>query len=159
LNRVARGPWDSVPFLTCTHSADRGGIDDHTGPVNLVSRTQPGEQDFMQSAPDASNLPVPQTAPATHAAAAAHLARQQVPAQAGLQDEQDAREQRTIIERLAPWITASPWFGRGQQRFDECPKFVVEYGFSHVLFVVETTKRLQDSSRVNSRIVHFVKGS
>ncbi|EIN02217.1 hypothetical protein WQE_05262 [Paraburkholderia hospita] len=49
---------------------------------------------------------------------------------------------RTIIERLAPRITASPWFGRGQKRFDECPKFVVEYGFSHVLFVVETMRRL-----------------
>jgi hypothetical protein len=113
LNRVARGPWDSVPFLTCADCADRGGNDDNTGPVNLVSRTQLGEQDFMQSASDASNLPVPQTAPAIRAAASAHLARQQVPAQACLQDEQDAREERTIIKRPASWITASPWFGRG----------------------------------------------
>ena len=142
MDLVARGLWDWVPFLTCAHCADRGGIDDDTGPVNLVSRAQLCEQDFMQSVPDAGRLPVPQTAPATHAAAAAHLAWQHVPAQACLQDEQDAREQRTIIERLAPRITASPWFGRGKQRFDECPKFVVEYGFSHVLFVVETMKRL-----------------
>ena len=142
MNRVARGPWDSVPFLTRAHRADRGGIDHDTGPVNLVSRAQPGEQDFVQSVPDAGSLPVPQTTPATHAAAAAHLARQQVPAQARLQDEQDAREQRTLIKRLAPWITASSRFGRRQQRFDERPKFVVEYGFSHVLFIVETMERL-----------------
>ncbi len=159
MNRVARGPWDSVPFLTCAHCSDRGGIDDDTGPVNLVSRAQLCEQDFMQSVPDAGSLPVPQTAPATHAAAAAHFARQQVPAQTRLQDEQDAREQRTIIERLAPWITASPWFGRGQQRLDECPKFVVEYGFSHVLFVVETMKRLTGFIDSKQPFIHFVKGS
>jgi len=36
--------------------------------------------------------------PATHAAAAAHLTGQQIPARARLRDEQDARERRTIIK-------------------------------------------------------------
>jgi hypothetical protein len=77
---------------------------------------------------------------ATHAAAAAHLARQWVPTQARLQDEENARKHRTIVERLAPRITNSPWLRRRQQRFDECRK-VVEYQLGHILFVVETMKK------------------
>ena len=57
-------------------------------------------------------------------------------------DEENAREHCTIVERLAPWVTVAPQFRRGQQRFDECPKVVVEYRLGHVLFVVETMKRL-----------------
>lgn len=75
---------------------------------------------FEVDAQCAGSLPFPQATLATNAAPAAHLAWRQVLAQARLQDEQDAREQRAIIERLAPRITASPWFWRGQQRFGEC---------------------------------------
>ena len=74
----------------------------------------------MQLVPDTGFLPVTQAAPTTYAAAAAHLARKQVPTQARLQDEEDAREHCTIVEGLAPWVTVAPLFRRGQQWFDEC---------------------------------------
>jgi hypothetical protein len=96
----------------------------------------------MQSVPDAGGLPVPKTATAAYAAAAAHLARLQVPAQARLQDEQDSREHRTIIERLRSRVARTASFGRGQQRCDELPQLVIKYRFGHILFVTETMMRL-----------------
>ncbi|MBC8642974.1 recombinase family protein [Caballeronia sp. EK] len=36
-----------------------------------------------------------------------HLPTKKVPAQAGLQDEEDACEHRTIVERFAPWVTVA----------------------------------------------------
>jgi hypothetical protein len=47
LNRVARGLWDWVPFLTSAHGTDRRGVDDDPGPIDLVGRTQACKQRFV----------------------------------------------------------------------------------------------------------------
>jgi hypothetical protein len=69
------------------------------------------------------------------------ILRGSVPAQASLQDEQDAREQCTIIEGLAPRITVSPWFWRGNRGSMSDRSSSLSIGFSPVLFVVEAMKR------------------
>ena len=79
----------------------------------------------MQPAPDVGGRRVAQTAPAAYAAA--HLARQQVPAQARRQDEQDASEHCPVIEWLASGVARPAWFGQGQQGFNECPQLTIEY--------------------------------
>jgi hypothetical protein len=73
----------------------------------LVGGPKPRKEQLVQLVPDACLLPVTQATPATHATAAAHLARKKVPAQASLQDEEDACEHRTIVERFAPWVTVA----------------------------------------------------
>jgi len=118
------------------------GINNDAGPVNPVNCAQLCEQDFVQSVPGVGGLSVPQTAPAAHAVAAAYLARQQIPAQACLLDERDAREHRTIIERFASRIARTARFGRGQRRLDESPQLIIKYRFGHILFVTETLMRL-----------------
>ena len=130
------------PVFDCTHRADGGGIDNDTGPVNLVGRASLREQDFVQPVPDAGGRPVSQTAPAAHAAAAAHLAWPQVPAQARVQDEQDAGEHGPVIQRFASRMPRTAGFGWRQQWLNECPQLIIEYRLSHMLFVTETMMRL-----------------
>jgi len=80
LNRVARGRWDWVPFSTSADRTDWRGVDDDPGPVDLVGRTQPCKQHFVQFVPHAGGLPVANAAPAGHAVATAHFAWEKVPA-------------------------------------------------------------------------------
>lgn len=65
-------------------------IDAHTTPVDSVLPTQPCEHGFMQPGPFTVVLPFPQSSPAGHAAAEAHLVRQFLPRYACEQHEQNA---------------------------------------------------------------------
>lgn len=92
----------------------------------------------MQLLADAGFLPVTQAAPTTHAATAAHLARKQVPTQTRLQDEKDAREHCTIVERLAHWVTVAPlqWrrsFGGGSNGSTSAHRLSSSIGFAMAL--------------------------
>lgn len=74
----------------------------------------------MDSAPDAGLLPVPQSSPAGHAAATAHLARQVLPRNAGLQDKDNAGQYRAVVQRFSAGGSKSPLL-HGQYRFDQIP--------------------------------------
>jgi len=100
--------------LTRTHSANGGGVDDAARPINPVGRAQAGEQHLRQRVPDARLLPGPQASPATHTRAAAHFLRQHLPRDAALQDKQDAGQNRSIIERIAPRILVPTGLGGGE---------------------------------------------
>jgi len=106
-----RDRWDWVLFLTRTHSTNGGRIDDATGPIDPVGRAQASQQHLMQPVPDTGLLPGTQAPPATHARAAAHFLGQHLPRDAALQDEQDAGQNRSIIERLAPRILVPTGLG------------------------------------------------
>jgi hypothetical protein len=62
--------------------------------------------------------------PAGHAAAAAHLQRQVLPRDAGLEDEEDAGQRLAIVEGLATGESEPPWLGWRQQRLDPFPEFI-----------------------------------
>jgi hypothetical protein len=62
--------------------------------------------------------------PAGHAAAAAHLQRQVLPRDAGLEDEEDTGERLAIVEGLATGESEPPWLGWRQQRLDPFPEFI-----------------------------------
>jgi hypothetical protein len=69
-------------------------------------------------------LPVAKPSPAGHAAAAAHLQRQVLPRDAGLEDEEDAGQRLAIVEGLATGESEPPWLEWRQQRLDPFPEFI-----------------------------------
>ena len=85
----------------------------------------------MQGGPDALALPVPQAAPAGHAAAAAHLGGEVFPGDARLQDEEDAGQGLAVVDRLASGVAEAPRLGRRQQRLDEFPQRIGDEWLGH----------------------------
>lgn len=82
-----RPPWRRRLKLGSSRCGRLGRVD----PTRLV-----------ETVPDASRVPVPETAPAGHSRTAAHLAWQHLPRCAGHQDEEDARQNRSIREGRPP---------------------------------------------------------
>jgi hypothetical protein len=78
-----------------------GSVDDEPLKIDLVGMTQVSQQDLMDLIPDARGLPVAQAVPAGHATATAHLLRQVLPRQAGLEDEDDPGEDFAIVQEGA----------------------------------------------------------
>src|ERR671933_447800 len=76
-----------------------GCVERAPAPVDQSGAAQQIEQLVVKGLPKARLLPVPQPPPAGHAGAAAHLLREHLPRDTGLQDEQNARECGAIIER------------------------------------------------------------
>ncbi len=79
--------------------------------------------------PLAGRLPVAQSAPATHAAAARHLGRQPLPGDARAQHEQDARQGSPIVHPGTPAPRAERV--RRQKGGDRSPEIVGEKRASH----------------------------
>jgi hypothetical protein len=109
--------------------ADVTGVHDEPAEVDLVGASEVGQQDLLDPVPDAGRLPVAQAIPTGHAATAAHLLRQVLPGDAGLEDEDDPGEDLAIVEEGAPA------FGLGRMRWDEgldeLPEFVREEWLGH----------------------------
>jgi hypothetical protein len=67
----------------------RGGVQGGPVPVDAIGLGQLFEQHLVRATPDACFVPVPQPPPARHPAPTAHLSRQVLPGNTGLQHEQD----------------------------------------------------------------------
>jgi len=83
----------------------------------------------MQGVPHPGRLPVPQAPPAGHATATAHLGRQHLPGDAGLEHKDDPGQGGAVGDA---W---SATLGLGclsrQQRGDESPQFVADKRLAH----------------------------
>jgi hypothetical protein len=73
-------------------------------PHNLVMLSKPSQNRLVDSLPNASKHPFVQAPPACHAAAPAEFARQVLPRYSSLEDKQDPRRGRAIIDT---WASAS----------------------------------------------------
>jgi len=69
---------------------------------------QLGEQQFVQPLPHSGLLPGAKPPPSRHAAAKAELLRQMLPADPGVQHEQDPLQHLPVGERLAARIAETP---------------------------------------------------
>jgi hypothetical protein len=74
----------------------RGGVHGGPVPVDAIGLGQLFEQHLVQAAPDACFVLVPQPPPARHPAPLAHLGRQVLPGNTGLQHEQDPGQHRPV---------------------------------------------------------------
>jgi hypothetical protein len=102
--------------------ADRRTVDHRTGQVQAAAPPQFGQQYFVDPLPHAGPLPGDQPTPTDRPGPTAHLARQHVPRNAATEDEQNAREDGAVGNRLAPGVSAMPGRARGQKRFDQGPQ-------------------------------------
>lgn len=72
-----RGIW--ARFGATAHSAEHGAIHNRPRPIDFVSPVQLGQQPFVQMLPHTVGLPITQSTPTGHSAAAAHLLWQVFP--------------------------------------------------------------------------------
>jgi hypothetical protein len=100
------------------------------GPVDLTRLVQLVQQHLVQAHPHAGVIPVAQTPPAGHAGSAAHLGRQVLPGDTGLQDEQDPRQRPAIGDPLAPRIAIATLDDR-QQRLNSLPQRIIHKRLGH----------------------------
>src|SRR6185312_5246014 len=73
-------------LLAPADGPDMAGVDHEPTEVDLVGATEAGQEDLLDPIPDAGGLPIAQPVPTGHAATAAHLLRQVLPGEAGLED-------------------------------------------------------------------------
>ena len=116
--RDRRG-WD--PFSSPFFRLQVTRVGDRPRPLELLGGVQLGEQQLVQPLPDAGLLPGPQPPPRGHPAAEPELLRQMLPADPGVQHEQDPLQRQPVIERLATRIAEAPLPAR-QQRLDPLPQ-------------------------------------
>ena len=93
-------------------------------PVDLAGVVQALEQDLDESEPDAGLLPGLESAPAGHAAAAAHLDGEVLPRDAGLEDEEDADEGLAVAHGFAAGEAEAAGLGGRQQGLQDLPEFI-----------------------------------
>lgn len=89
-----------------------------------VSAAQFGQQGGMQTRPDASLGPVPQSAPGRHPGAAHGLGRNIAPGDTGPQHVHDAREGRTVRNTQSTRVVAAAFGSGRQQRSDPLPQVI-----------------------------------
>jgi hypothetical protein len=94
--------------------------------VYFLLRPEAVQQDLVDRLPDPGLLPGVQIPPTTHPASAAHLLGQVLPGDACLEHEQDSRQSLATVQRLAAGILEPARLGRGKERFDHAPQFVVQ---------------------------------
>ena len=111
-------PVADPPSFGCNRSAVQRG----PAPVDLPCSLQALQQHPVQRCPDPSLLPVAQASPAAHARPTAHLGRQHLPRQAGLQHEQDAGQRRPIRQARSATLRLGR-FERKQRR-DHRPQVI-----------------------------------
>ena len=123
--------WAWPGFLPAAGRTNRARVDHGTRPVDRVGVPKAREQDLMEAIPHAGFVPVAEPSPARHAADA-HLGRDVLPRDAGLEYEDDAGERLAVIGRLAPGVSKPPRLGRRQQRSDNLPELVIHKRLGHV---------------------------
>jgi hypothetical protein len=119
--RVGRA-WPRV--VTAALGANADAVHAGTAPVDRVQVAQPVEHGLVHRGPDTQLLPLAQTTPAAHAAAAAQVLREISPSQPMPQDEQDAAERGAV--RRSRWSAeVAAWFGR-EKRFGCFPEILAD---------------------------------
>ena len=103
------------PVFSPVHGTDRGGVDDDdddAAEVDAVGPAQPVQQQPVQGRPHPGLHPLVQAVPQRHAAAA-HLLREVLPRDAGLEHEQDAGQADPVGDaRGLPPLGLGSWRGR-----------------------------------------------
>jgi hypothetical protein len=89
------------PVFSPMPSTYRRTVGNHPREIQPVGMAQFSQQYPVQLLPYTSLLPVTGTTPTTHARAASHFPWQHFPRQAGLQDEQNARQYASLIQAFA----------------------------------------------------------
>jgi hypothetical protein len=74
------------------------GVGDRVLPLELIGGVQLGQQQPVQLRPDTDLLPGTQPAPGSHPAAEAELLGQVLPADPGVEHEQDALQDLAVIK-------------------------------------------------------------
>ena len=76
----------------------------------------------MQLFPDPGPVPLFEASPAGHPGPEAQLLRQELPLDAGVQDEQDPGQHLPVRDPFASGTSWIAGYGFGQQRFDALPQ-------------------------------------
>src|SRR5262245_53272284 len=105
---------------------EQGAINQSPGPVKAVGPMQLVEQNFVQTLPDTGPLPAAQARATGLAASPAQFCRKVIPIEAGLQDEDDARQKTPRMEWTAAGKANTPRLGRWQQGLNSSPKLVAD---------------------------------
>jgi len=100
-------------------------------PVDAAGGTELGQQDLVELLEHAGLVPVAQASPTGHPTTATHLGGQVFPANAGLEDKEDAGEAGAIVNRLSPAF--GPRRVWRQQRLDDLPKFIRDQRLGHLV--------------------------
>ena len=122
MSRFWLDPWGSVRYRPPKNRADARAVDDALGPVEFAGVGKVGQQRGMDFLPDAGVLPLGESPPAGHAAAAVHLGGEVFPGESGLENEKDAGEGFAVVEAGSSAFGAGRVFG--EQGFDEGPQSI-----------------------------------
>ena len=118
-------------LIAAPQGSGLGTIDRGAGPIELVGLLELGQEDLVQLLPDPGPLPGIEVVQAGHATATAHLLGQLLPGDARLEDEDDAGEDLSVIQGLAPGEPEATRLGLRQERFDALPEFVADKWLGH----------------------------
>ena len=77
-------------FFPAADRPEAPTIHDRPRPVDLVRGVELGQERGVELLPDPGVVPIAEAPPAGHAGAAAHLLREHLPRNAGLQDKENA---------------------------------------------------------------------
>lgn len=103
-------------------------IDGGSRPVNGPSALKSLKQTLVDPSPDTCPLPVPETLPTRHPAAA-ELPREIFPRNPCAQNEHNAGQSNTVRRPRATSSRLATRFGK--QRFDLCPQFIINESSGH----------------------------
>ena len=131
------------------HRTDEGGVDDGPGEVDRLLAPQPVQQQAVQCVPHAGPPPLVQAVPQGHAAAA-HLAGEVLPGDAGLEYEQDAGEADAVVHPRVPALGAG--LVPGQQGLDQLPQLVGDQRLGHGV-LRDKGRRTGREGRANAGVV------
>ncbi len=125
-----RGRRDSGPSRRSPDSAGARRVYDAPRPVVLLIGVELGQKDIVDLLPDATLLPLGESASA--APVAAHLLEGAFSLNAGEEHGEDARRKCAIRHQRAP-RRIEPACLHGDLRLDDCPKFFVQQRSGHVV--------------------------
>jgi hypothetical protein len=135
------------------------GVGNRKLPLELIRGLKFGKQQFMQPLPHPCLLPGPQPAPDRHPAAKTELLGEVLPADPGVQDEQDPCNARRSSNGLRPgYRNRRGFFGSNGSIRSHKPSDT-----SHGFALIDTLPNLDDRSRRTSlpqaRSLHSVRAS
>ena len=117
--------------LHALEGAGEGAIDGRPRPIDEVGIVQTCEQDVVEARPDTGLVPVAKATPAGHAAATAHLGGQVFPADAGLEDEEDAGQCLAVLDPFTSRIAEASRLVWRNQGLQHVPEFIGNQWLGH----------------------------
>lgn len=115
--------------LAAPKSPHNPAVHGDRGEIQLVGLAQAVQQDLLQLIPDARPLPRAEATPTGHSRPAAHLLRQVLPGNAGLEHEEDSGQCLAIVDRRP-----APFRARrvlGQERLNDFPQLIGKKRLGH----------------------------